>query len=791
MRKDGKKKKIDFNPCPSTIYVFFFPYDSSKLTIINESQVMNSRQEDEFERDADSDEYSDFRDESMSSDHSQPVDENISDSEGELEGFSSPSNHSDSSSSLDDLEDTPRHDLNVEDISILGDSTVSQSLVDDGNDDDIIETNQEDSSDEFTKKNLRSDEFLEESKEEISQSLLEMGRKLITDNDLQLAEELDYSDEEIGLGNARHVIRDNPRRYERYFSPNYARLYSKELHDFANGEPLMDLKFSSSFSRVSTQHEVNSLPFSQYHFGYRQNETGYSREIDSETALENGFVSGTFWTSDEKERFFVFLGRRSRHNMLGVSQGVRTKSVTECEEYYNILFRATEQQVRQACPADRARYGITMKDIPAAQEMSEEWIDMEERQAESMQFFEHRRLLHLIQYSTDKHQPKLFIRNTYKRQQVPVKWGNYRYPNEVDTADSLINLKMLIHLSNKLFTAAPYDNHFFSPERNRPKMDCFPLELIQELQDIVIDMTRTIIRHILANFVGVKMHIEIPDVLSSLLSLGYPVHSRTYWHNFPRRSGIILQDGIPATSYNSYYDEVEKRLPIYDRRKKLEYDSESIHYVNFASAAASYWKKPGPKYETEEAMNELKRKSTVLDKNVKKKWRKKFKGEFRRDPEDLSNIDESKISSSESEDDSEPSIELNTEEESSPDESLSSEAFSDLDVKDELDYSDKSEDQNLNESSVLGDGGIHTAFFSNDSQPMNSSDPSAEVSSSENSSNDSGKEFDINWQVDQPQSYFQETKLKIWRRVEMMHYKRRKNWKSMIRKDLRMMNIFL
>ncbi|KAK9365880.1 hypothetical protein V1509DRAFT_631736 [Lipomyces kononenkoae] len=108
--------------------------------------------------------------------------------------------------------------------------------------------------------------------------------------------------------------------------------------------------------------------------------------------------SGVHWSSEEKELFFEYLGRRSRHDPVGISRGVGTKSPVECAEYIAVLeqglqrVRAKEQ--RRRMPGMRMRWKGLMRRIPAARKMSRRWIRFEETESRRLENYRELRSRH-------------------------------------------------------------------------------------------------------------------------------------------------------------------------------------------------------------------------------------------------------------------------------------------------------------------------------------------------------------------------------------------------------------
>ncbi|ODV82776.1 hypothetical protein CANARDRAFT_10234 [[Candida] arabinofermentans NRRL YB-2248] len=86
----------------------------------------------------------------------------------------------------------------------------------------------------------------------------------------------------------------------------------------------------------------------------------------------------SFWTSREKDLFFELLGRYTITRVETIQKHLKTKSILEIFTYYNLLKRETEEYKR-----DPVKFTdlVSMNEIPASYEMSNEFVDMETSQA--------------------------------------------------------------------------------------------------------------------------------------------------------------------------------------------------------------------------------------------------------------------------------------------------------------------------------------------------------------------------------------------------------------------------
>lgn len=562
--------------------------------------------------------------------------------------------------------------------------------------------------------------YKEEVESEVLPTLIARGKEAINDSDLDLGKVVT---QEYLTPKDKVVTKSKIRHEERSYNARYARIYSQELHEYASGCPENIDKYSLPYSRVNTTGSVDTETLFPLYEDSAQSTNDYGRELLANDTLEAGHVAGSFWAIDEKERFFTFLGRRSRHNMLGVAQGVRTKSVVECEEYFNLLQRMTEEYLNNN-PLERVHKGIAMKEIPTAWEMSEEWIAMEEKQAQSMQAWERHKTV--IKRGSKEIQrrvnPKTYVCNPMFRRiykESPV----VNLDTDMDTTDSLINIKQLFHLSSMIFRHAPYDEVTFPSESGQKLMQLLELDLLGEMEEMIEDTVRCIVRQVLATITGSKSRVGKKDVHRALIEHGYPISSKTYWQQYPRRTRTVFKEFIAADSDDSYYDKVEQALSV-ENAPKFEYNMRELNKLDIVQPEEDNPKKlNGSRYETfDEVLEKDKEKELKLTNAVDDKWYKAF----------ASQIEEtSSTGSSGSENDSNIDTSSTNEADEESSDNSSSDCSADMELDNLFFLGPEPDDINLFPASV-------------------SSSSNSDI---ENASPDSDSEdgFNISWQVKQAQ----------------------------------------
>jgi hypothetical protein len=484
---------------------------------------------------------------------------------------------------------------------------------------------------EFYQANLKS------THDEVKARLEKKGHRIFKDQSLNVDNIInvpnDRGDRDVYFGSKLRIA-------DSYSSRGYSHLYVKEVEEFATGEYFGQSALQSG--RVGTNHSTTIRES-------KTRKSSYELENDTEKSLEGSFIGGTYWGADEKERFFTFLGRRSRHNMLGVAQGVRTKSVIECEEYYNLLYRAKADYEENNPPDWKLSYGITMKDIPAAYEMSQEWIDMEEIQAEGLTYYD--TSLMTIRRPTER-----VIKNTMhsdlKKSDLEM------LASEIDTKDSLLNLPKLWRLSNRVFSKAPYNSKLVV-EHTGALFNYMSEDYYHELTNLVIDRTRSLMEQVIYSC-GHLSNVWGKEVSKVALRMNMPLSSGRYWQKYPRRSRLMLNDRLAIDDENEYYNQIEKHLPVHEEENELLTAKDHDSVRSFRKIWRLKQFTLPEKYE-EERDSAFKAKGEVLETQINNAFEARYAEIY--SSEEESGDDDNNSNVLEEEDISDPEVEGNTNEE--------------------------------------------------------------------------------------------------------------------------------
>lgn len=188
-------------------------------------------------------------------------------------------------------------------------------------------------------------------------------------------------------------------------------------HSTAQASQAMNLKLQykpesyviRSENVVPYTHLLNSTIHSYINHSIYSPQEGSSANLDT-APLEASYILGSYWTSDEKQRFFDYLATKGRHDLPGISEGVGTKSIVEVRAYLKALeegLRDVRVYVRrleaaEQCGDEGSEEGgdkeegdmeqqedevalIQYEDIPAAMEISREMEKLLNRHAEELE----------------------------------------------------------------------------------------------------------------------------------------------------------------------------------------------------------------------------------------------------------------------------------------------------------------------------------------------------------------------------------------------------------------------
>ncbi|QSL66741.1 hypothetical protein MERGE_001127 [Pneumocystis wakefieldiae] len=288
-------------------------------------------------------------------------------------------------------------------------------------------------------------------------------------------------------------------------------------------------------------------------------EIGEDRDVGiMRNILESSVINGEIWTSLEKERFFKSLSRRSRHNPEDIARDIELRA-------FRLFGEGNGKDI------------VDFRDIPAAMEMSDEWINIEEKEAKKIQEF------------TDKIQEKQekltwgpewsFLENK-KADEIEITWdyvsGSFSSIQEpllkVSPEICFLRPKSFIELSEKLFFNR---NTEFSSE----EVVLYRTTLVH-----MYELARRLRAEKSSNFHS-QYVVRSKDVLVAVDILGINRNSDEYWLNLPRRIEMTV---LNETGQKLDFDAIKNKLskiPLSTIRRRAK----GMHlYNNFSGIPDNY-----------------------------------------------------------------------------------------------------------------------------------------------------------------------------------------------------------
>lgn len=387
-----------------------------------------------------------------------------------------------------------------------------------------------------------------------------------------------YEPEDEQEATSEEEVEDNHvSQQDKYFPKNYALMYNNEAIEFFIGLPpdFMDSNLQGSHVNINGTKEPQRRHARFMHHLTDDDEIDESDENESPGGPKR---VGTYWTAREKELFFIFLGRKSRHNLEAVAEAIGTKSLVEVEEYHDIVFAASQQ-----CSV---AHHVSIDDVPAAREMSEYWIEMEEVNSESMGRYEcvKEQIYHnMLKTRANKLNPigalkpeDEYLQNVrvWNPLANPVYNAKDTFEDEKHNTESLIDVVKAIKMSNRLFWSARYDM-LPSELKTRQPLRYLTREYIGKLEALVRERVRKIMaksRMIamrrIHSYNKQKDFVTKKDVKLAIEQLEYPTSYREYFRFLAGRVNLNVRY---ANNVILKPDVVEKKLgPRYFKRRKLD-----------------------------------------------------------------------------------------------------------------------------------------------------------------------------------------------------------------------------
>lgn len=305
--------------------------------------------------------------------------------------------------------------------------------------------------------------------------------------------------------------------------------------------------------------------------------------------LKGSIINGDMWSSLEKERFFKSLSRRSRHNPEDISRDVGSKSVMQVIAYMNILDE--ESKILRLFSKRRGEEVVDFRHIPAAMEMSDEWISIEEQEARRAQEWADK-----IQEKQEKLMwgPEWSFFENKKSNEIEMAWNyaNETFPSiqeplfKVSPEICLLRPKSFIELSEKLF---------FNKNIEFSKEVVLYRTTLMHMYDLVRRLTKRLVQT--AHFIALSrlraesssnFHshyvVRSKDVLVAVDILGVNRNSDEYWLNFPRRTKITVLNKSGQKLDSDVIENELSKIPLSILRKRARvylYDQFSSKKNNY------------------------------------------------------------------------------------------------------------------------------------------------------------------------------------------------------------------
>ncbi|KAG5362366.1 hypothetical protein CJU90_5069 [Yarrowia sp. C11] len=210
----------------------------------------------------------------------------------------------------------------------------------------------------------------------------------------------------------------------------------------------------------------------------------YSTDDVVQEEEEEDSQYGTVWTESEKEHFFNLLGRVGRHRLAEIAETMGSKSLVEVEEYHDLLFAASQHQKEVYTARIEAgeefipekEIPVSYKDIPAAAEMSDMWISLEESFARGLEKRE--------DVLSEGEPPFTSLRVDQEKEE------------EEESKNDILNLEGLLDLASQVFYPNPANGmDIQSKEYNTdlPVFEGIDGEVVKELLISTVNKTRELL----------------------------------------------------------------------------------------------------------------------------------------------------------------------------------------------------------------------------------------------------------------------------------------------------------
>ena len=346
------------------------------------------------------------------------------------------------------------------------------------------------------------------------------------------------------------------------------------LHDSSSSGyrslPLKIKRGGQEESRTPTNRKKKKIPLA-YNNEYRIllneiiSQAVYGIESDNSEALLSSQLGATFWSPEEKQRFFAALGRLSRHNIRGIANAIGTKSEPEVQVYFQLLCQTLK---------DRHLHGdlyelVQLTEVPAASEIARECELMLEQAADALS---KRQFEYEINAEKKKHDVWLLNRETAEHL-VRSNTGITDQALDLSKANNLLNLDMLLTLSESIFMNSSNQEEnwrFYAEGKETPSI--FSTAFL-DFYNLVISITKRLVQSALYFAMsrlkalkdsndGLQRRVRREDVSAALNVLGVK-DNKEYWVKVARRCKLHVSKQIGTKKQRKErlrYSEVEREL---------------------------------------------------------------------------------------------------------------------------------------------------------------------------------------------------------------------------------------
>jgi hypothetical protein len=329
-------------------------------------------------------------------------------------------------------------------------------------------------------------------------------------------------------------------------------------------------------------------------------------------------VGASLWSPEEKSLYFAALDRLGKDDIAGISRAIKTKTIAEVRDFSLLLLDTASK---------RELSKVTLRDIPAASEISAECNERLELAGDALAWYQERFEAKQEQERYGKHwlitpeianeldiaqelsrpvshSPSPTTNSHDDEGNVPI--GNTMIPQilrEIPEGD-LLEASTMLKLSSTVYMNGspnlpswyPHWSSYTSPLASKPSIY---RTAFTDLHTLVVSLTKRLIQVSIIqatsrlrsqSWRGVKKAatpvIRTRDVLAAIDVLNLPRDSRETWRRVARRCGLRVFDGTGKGRKELSLNDVEKILGSYHiSADSLDTDDETPGIVSAGEGA--------------------------------------------------------------------------------------------------------------------------------------------------------------------------------------------------------------